>query len=266
METLETRNDRSPASAPTVLALVLLANDESGITASIESVRWADVRMGVDLGCTDATVEVCRRVGLAVMSAVDVEREVGRIRPDWILLMEGHERVPADLSNEIRRVIGGARGNGPVAYVIDREVEFLGRRLRSRVWNRPACIRLVRREARSWSGGAVLEEYPGDAPRAGRLVHRLRARPYESLGHFVTRADVLTTASARAMRQRGAVARWRDLALHPAARLARRLPGASMRDGIIGAILVVLDAYRLVLVSAKQWELERNAEQLEHPR
>ncbi len=267
MEKLETHNDRSLAPAPTVLALVLLANDESGITATIESLGWADGRVGVDLGCKDATVEVCRRVGLAVVSAADVDREVGRIRPDWILLIEGHERVPADLSNEIRRVIDGARGQGPIAYVIDREVEFLGRRLRSRVWNLPGCVKLVRREARSWSDGALtLEADPVDGRRAGRLVHRLRARPYESLGHFVTRADVLTTASARAMRRRGAVARWSDLALHPAARLARCLPGASMRDGIVGAILVLLDAYRLALVSAKHWELEHNAERLEQPR
>jgi hypothetical protein len=112
----------------------------------------------------------------------------------------------------------------------------------------------------------MLEAPAVDGGRVGRLAHRLRARPYHSLAHFVTRVDVLTTASARVMHRRGAAARWVDLALHPAAQLARRLPGAGLRDGIVGAILVVLEAYRLALVSAKQWELERGTARLERPR
>jgi hypothetical protein len=265
MQDLETRNAAASDAPATILALVVLANDETRITATLDSVDWTSARIAVDLGCTDGTVDVCRRRGVPVVAPADVDREVARVHADWILLLEGHERVPGDLVAEIRRVAGKA--GEPAAYVVDREIEFLGRTLRSRVWNVPGSIRLIRRGAWSWETGALALEVGGaNGARPGRLSHRLRARPYESLQHFMTRADILSTAGARRLCRSGAAVSWTDLALHPAARAARRLPGASLRDGIVGAILVVLDAYRLVLVAAKRWELERGAEQPGPPR
>lgn len=267
MQNLGTRADASSVPAATILALVVLANDECSITATIESLGWADACIAVDLGCTDATAEVCRRLGVPVVVTGDVDREIARSGTDWVLLVEGHERVPAELAVEIRRVVGSSRDRGPAAYVIGREVEFLGRKLRSRAWNAPEHVRLVRRRAGIWNEGAMmLESRAVDGAHPGSLEHRLHARPYESLKHFVTRVDVLTTVSARVMRRSGAAVRWIDLALYPAARAARCLPGASVRDGIVGAIFVVLDAYRLVLVSAKRWEQERLPELTERER
>jgi hypothetical protein len=264
MQDLETRSGAASDLPATVLALVVVANDEARITATLDSVDWASARIAVDLGCTDATVDVCRRRGVPVVAPGDVDREVDRVGANWILLLEGHESVPDDLRAEIRQMVG--RDGEPAAYVIDREIEFLGRTLRSRVWNIPASIRLVRRRAWTWGNGALALEVGGvNGARPGQLAHRLRARPYESLQHFVTRADILSTAGARRLCRSGAAVGWADLALHPAARALRRLPGASMRDGIVGAILVVLDAYRLVLVAAKRWELERGAVQLGPP-
>jgi hypothetical protein len=259
MQDLETRKGATSDIPATVLALVVLANDETRITATLDSVDWASARIAVDLGCTDGTLDVCRRRDVPVVAPGDVDREVARVGADWILLLEGHEIVPSDLGAEIRQVV--ARGGGPAAYVIDREIEFLGRALRSRVWNVPASIRLMRRGAWTWGDGALALEVGGvNGARPGQLAHRLRARPYESLQHFMTRADILSTAGARRLSRSGAAVSWADLALHPAARAARRLLGASLRDGIVGAILVVLDSYRLVLVAAKRWELERGAE------
>jgi hypothetical protein len=254
-----------------VLALVLLANDESGIEAAIASLAWVDACIAVDLGCTDATPEVCRRLGVCVVALEDIAREVARAASDWILLLEGHERVPADLAAEIRRTVEGTRDDAPSTYIIDREIRFLGRALHSRLGDasgsETGVVRLVRCGARTWDEATVLlERRAVGTERPGHLQHRLYARPYDTLHHFMTRVDVLATAGARAVCRRGAPVRWVDLALRPAAHLASRLPGASVRDGIVGVIFVVLEAYRLALVAAKRWELERRPPELAEPR
>jgi len=259
------RGGASAGPGPTILALVALANDQSRIDGSVDSLGWVDARIAIDLGCTDATAELCRRRGVETVMPGAVAGVVARVAPDWVLLLEGHERVPPDLAAEIRGLIRSSPADGLAAYVIGCEIEFLGRRLRSRVGDATGRVRLVRRHGWIWDEGeALLDSRASAGGRPGRLEGRLQARPYESLGHFVTRADVLTTATARVRHGGGGGTGWKDLALYPAAHLARWLPGAGVRDGIVGAIFVVLDAYRRALVCAKRWELERWPRPLEN--
>jgi hypothetical protein len=52
-------------------------------------------------------------------------------------------------------------------------------------------------------------------------------------------------------------ARWRDLAMVPVVHGMRTMPGAAMRDGIVGVMFAVLEAYTIAVSRAKCWELQQ---------
>jgi hypothetical protein len=243
--------------------VVLLANDGAALGASLDSIAWAGGCVAVDLGCTDATVTACRERGVSVVAPDELAAAVARAAPGWVLLLEGHERVTGELAAEIRTVTAAAADGEPAGYAIARSVEFLGRRLRCRAWSEPRCPRLVRPRALVWAGDPLTLVPPGVTGPVRRLEHRLLARPYASLQHYVSRVDVLAAATA----WRGAGGRprprWTDLMLRPAARAACRLPAAALRDGVVGIVFVVLESYARVLVAAKRWELAERLESAE---
>jgi hypothetical protein len=239
-----------------IVAVVLLADDEHRIRAVLESLMWTAEQLAVDLGCRDGTVEICRRRGLTVLEPDELPGELARRRADWVLFVEGHEEVPVGLAGEARAAVDVARRDGaPDAYAIAREVHFLGRDLRSRTWSAARWIRLIRPGAIVWPGRLATIEAIGSAGPVGRLARRLRAQPYASLHHYVRRVDVLTGAAAAARRGGAAPLRWSGLVGRPLLDGARVVLLGGLRDGVVGMMFAVLEAYRLVLVAAKCWEL-----------
>lgn len=237
--------------------VLILANDEGRLEDVLQSVAWADVRLAVDLGCTDASVRVCKAQEVPVVGAGDVAGELTRQRADWVLLLEGHEQVSPALAEELQRMMSSTVGGhgAPAAYAIGCDVRFLGRALIAHSDTRPAAIRLVRADACPAPLAAIDRLHlPG---AVGRLEGRLLAQPYASLQHYVSRVDVLTTGLARQVYDAGRRVRWLDLVVRPFLHGLRFFPRAVIRDGLIGAVFTVLESYRLLVTAAKRWELEQ---------
>ena len=249
------------SAAPVVIAVLLVANDEERLGRVLESIRWATVRFVVDLGSTDASLRVAESAGAVCVDRELIGPRLAELTAAWVLLLEGHEVVPPELGDEIQRLTRTMAGDGAAvaphgAFIVERDVCFLGRRLRTRAGTDRAGIRLLRPEQVSWPRALVSLDGVEATGAVGRLRGRLQAQPYASLHHYIDRMDVLTTARAQAQPTAGPAVGWAAMAVRPAWRVARALPMAVVLDRVAGAVLALLEGYRELVAAAKIWERE----------
>src|SRR6266404_7756287 len=87
---------------------IICYDEEDGIRAALESVKWCDEIVVVDSFSTDRTVEICRQYTDRV-----VQRKWAGYRDqkafahslatkDWVLLVDSDERVSPELRDEIK--------------------------------------------------------------------------------------------------------------------------------------------------------------------
>ena len=143
------------AAAPVTVILPVL-NEETNLPEALRSVAFADEIVVVDSGSTDRTVELAEAAGARVVHfdyAPGGSKKKGwalehlEPRNPWVLLLDADERITPTLRDEILAAIAAPAATG---YCVDRELVFMGRRLRcfSPNWN----LRLFR------AGSARIED------------------------------------------------------------------------------------------------------------
>jgi glycosyltransferase involved in cell wall biosynthesis len=124
-------------------------DEEENLPDALESVAWADEVIVVDSQSRDRTAEIAGAAGAQVVQFQHVHGgpkkkawALANLAPrnEWLLLLDGDERVPDALRAEIEQAV--ARGDKE-GYYVDRELVFMGRKLRcfNPNWN----MRLFRR-------------------------------------------------------------------------------------------------------------------------
>ena len=124
-------------------------DEEENLPDALASVAWADEVIIVDSQSRDRTAEIARAAGAEVVQFEHVRGgpkkkawSLANLAPrnEWLLLLDGDERVPDALRAEIEEAL--ARGDKQ-GYYVDRELVFMGRKLRcfNPNWN----MRLFRR-------------------------------------------------------------------------------------------------------------------------
>ncbi|MBA3412511.1 MAG: glycosyltransferase family 2 protein [Actinobacteria bacterium] len=147
-----------------VTVVMPILNEEENLREALRSVEGADEVIVVDSGSTDRSVEIARAAGAEVVQFAypghgpkkkSWALQTLRFRNDWVLLLDGDERLTAELRDEIPAAIERAGIDG---YYIDRELVFMGRSLRCfrPNWN----LRLFRRGLGRIEN-LELEELPG---------------------------------------------------------------------------------------------------------
>lgn len=139
-----------------VSAVVVTFDEGHLLGPCLDSIRFCDEVLVVDLGSTDDSVAVAERFGATVLAhrRVPVADEIlyemtGRIRNDWMLTTDPDERVSPELADELVRSFPALAQEAAIISV-PCQFYFRDRPLRGTVW------------------GGVLERR--------LLVHRQRAR------------------------------------------------------------------------------------------
>jgi glycosyltransferase involved in cell wall biosynthesis len=190
-------------------------DEEENLGDALASVAWADEVVVVDSHSTDRTAEIARAAGATV---VQFDYEPGGPRKkswalatltprnDWLLFLDADERVPPDLHAEIERAVAGGGRDG---YYVDRELVFMGRKLRcfNPNWN----MRLFRRGAARMED-LELHDLPGTGDneihehfvvqgRTGYLRTPLRHDDYRGLTAWLDRHNRYATWEAHLYRK-----------------------------------------------------------------
>jgi glycosyltransferase involved in cell wall biosynthesis len=281
------------------LSVVLpVLNEEENLPAALASVTWVDEVIVVDSGSTDATSTIATQAGAQV---VEFKHNLGgpkkkgwslrniQFHNDWVLFLDGDERITSLLQAEIERVLREPLYDG---YYLDREMYFRGRKLSCYRpdWN----LRLFRHALASIED-LGLHDLPGTGDNeihehfiidgsTGFLKSPLLHNDYRGIGPWIERHNKYATWEAHLYR------RWREQPISfrfasirdPVARnrmLRRiwvRLPGRpflrflvwlfgkrAFRDGSAGLVYSFLMGWYELIIGFKLSELE--AKQSEHP-
>jgi (heptosyl)LPS beta-1,4-glucosyltransferase len=248
---------------PPVSAIVITKNEADAIADALTSLAWADEIIVVDAESTDDTAAIARRFTERVYQRpwngyVEQKNHAASLAThDWIFSLDADERVPEDLSAEMRALLRtdpDARG-----YRMPRVSFYLGRWMRTTDMYPDYQLRLYDRRHARWEGMHVHESVTVANGRIGYLKSELQHYPYRDLSEHLIRMDRYTTLAARQMFEKGKRATRLELLLHPPVAFARNyILKGGFRDGKPGLIISLVNSYYVMLKFAKLWELQRD--------
>jgi glycosyltransferase involved in cell wall biosynthesis len=246
---------------PPVSVTIITRNEAAHIAAALASVAWADERIVVDSGSTDATVDIARAHGARVETrawdgyATQKNFAASIAAHDWIFSLDADERVGEALADEVRQTLDGespARG-----YRVPRVTHYLGKWIRSTDWWPDWQLRLYDRRAAHWTRVHVHESVHVNGQvryLRGELLHY----PYTGVADHLDTIDRYTSIAARELYAQGRRASFARIAVHPALAFGRNyVLRGGFRQGTPGLIVSLLNSYYVLLKFAKLWELER---------
>ena len=202
----------SKSLAQPVLSVILIAKNEAdNIEACLASVAFADERIVLEHGSSDATVEMARRAGAVVSQSADwpgfgpqKNRALGLAKGRWVLCIDADERVTLALAEEIKRIVQRGDTTGPAAYEIQRTTNFCGRWIHHCGWTPDLVLRLFRAGQARFSDDLVHERVVvlGQS-RTGRLKSALLHYSYPTPADYWRKLEQYSHAWALQKRKEG---------------------------------------------------------------
>ncbi len=190
----------------TLSVIVIAKNEEAAIGDCLRSVAWADERIVLDGGSTDATVAVAGALGARVEVASDwpgfgpqKNRALALATGDWVLSLDADEQVSAALRAEIEAAM---RAPDAAVYRMPRASRYCGRTLRHGGWWPDYVIRLFRRGEARFSDDLVHERLIS-AQKVGTLTQPLLHDTYANLEETLDKANRYSTLGAQQAFERG---------------------------------------------------------------
>jgi glycosyltransferase involved in cell wall biosynthesis len=221
----------------------------------LDSLRWVDEIVVLDLGSEDGSADLARAAGARVLShepvpIVEAVRNVvaDAATGDWILAVDPDERVATGLAGELRRLAGRPDLD---AVVVPRMNFDFGHPASSPLQRYEPQLRMYRRAAVRWP------TFPNALPQVSEnRLARIAARDELALAHdrnrnvheAIDRVRRYAPAQAQAMIDAGEVFSARRMLTTLAEKLYRHFVLArALRDGVPGlmraALLVAFHLY-----------------------
>lgn len=242
--TIDPMSGPSDPSRPAISVCIVCRNEADRLGPCLESVRWADEVVLLDLESEDGSAGLAQRAGARVIShapvpIVEAVRNVvgDAATGDWILVVDPDERVSGGLAAELRRVAGRSDID---AVVVPRMNFDFGYPASSPLQRYEPQLRMYRRVAVRWPA------FPNALPQvdADRRL-RLPSRDELTLVHdrnrnipeAIDRVRRYAPAQAQAMIDAGEVFTARRMLVTLGEKLYRHFVLArALRDGVPGLV------------------------------
>jgi len=145
---------------PGVSLIVITKDNARTLKRCLESADFAEEKILVDSGSTDATLAIARDAGCRIVETTDFpgfpaqkQRALEKVTTPWVLALDADEWIEAPLRAEMLAALeapGDAAG-----FDMPRHSSFCGRFLRHGDWGRDRVVRLVRRDRAHYGGGWI---------------------------------------------------------------------------------------------------------------
>jgi glycosyltransferase involved in cell wall biosynthesis len=250
---------------PKVSGVVTSFNEEHNIAACIESLSWCDEIVLVDSYSTDRTPEIARsydkvRFFQRTYYGAGAQKNwaMQHVRYDWIFLLDSDERCTPEMRAEIEQLL--ADGPSHDAYMMNRNVYILGRRIRFSGWQHDQVARLFRRGAAFYENRRVhsVLHTTGETPiLKSAIEHFMVERSFDEYAFRLGKYGYWNAAQC-----------WRDgtrtnaleVLVRPVWRFFRTyILQLGILDGGLGLIFCLLQAYSTYMKFAILWGWQVNA-------
>jgi glycosyltransferase involved in cell wall biosynthesis len=254
---------------PKLSVIVITKNEAAQIGPALESVAWADERIVVDAESTDDTATIARQHGARVEVrgwpgyAAQKNHAASLASHDWLLSLDADERVTPELAAEIRALLAGEADPPKRGYRMPRVTYAFDRWIRTSDWYPDRQLRLYDRRVGRWNESRrVHESVSLNGADAGELPGELRGElqhfGYRGIAHHVATINRYTTLAAEDLAAQGRRAGTIDLLVQgPAAFLRNYVLRGGWRDGRVGLVIALMNAYYVLLKHIKLWEMQR---------
>lgn len=231
------------ARQPTVTAAVVALNEGELIGGCLTSVSWADeLLVIVDAATTDSTARLAEAAGARVVvrpwPGWPRQRNIALelAASDWVLFVDGDERVPPALALEIHRTLPTA--GETAGYWIPRRNVIAGEWVKHAGWWPDCQLRLLSRTAARYSEDVEVHEVATLDGPAGMLEEPFLHLNYDTLEEFRMKQARFALLEARNLWEQGVRPRPHSLILQPLREFRRRtVELRGIRQGPLGVRL-----------------------------
>jgi len=251
------------------LSIIVLAGNEAEVIADcLRSCLFADEIILVAANSTDATVAIAKKTvpKIKIVQTTDEYnknfskwRNLGfrQASGQWLLYVDSDERVTPDLQQEVHSLVNNPASNRHSYYVIPRANFYLGQRVRFGGSYPDYVKRLFRRGPFKGFKGYLHEE-PIISGTFGYLKSDFIHLTHRQLSSMVQKTLVWTQMEAEALyrAKHPPVVWWRFLRMMATKIWQRLLVEQMWRDGTVGWISVIFEAFDTFLIYARLWELQ----------
>lgn len=248
-----------------ITAIIPVYNESDMIDDCIKSVLFCDEVLLVDSFSTDDTCIKAASYGERVKilkheyvySARQKNWAIPQAKNEWILLVDGDERISDKLKEEILSLMNNNPSHD--AYWIYRKNHFLHREIRHGGWETDRVIRLFKRDMCRYQDREVHAEVEG-YKSIGFMKNSLLHFTFRSFRQYFPKVEKYTTWAAQTLLRNKKKTRVYHILLFPVFHFIKvyflRL---GFIDGVCGLMIAWLDATSTFLKYAKAWEMQHNA-------
>jgi glycosyltransferase involved in cell wall biosynthesis len=248
-----------------VSGVITSFNEEHNVAACIESLDWCDEIILVDSFSTDRTPEIARgydkvRFFQRTYYGAGAQKNwaMKHVAHDWIFLLDSDERCTPALRAEVEALL--AAGPAHDAYMVNRNVYMLGRRIRYSGWQHDRVARLFKRGTAYYENRRVhsVLHTAGVTPiLKSPIEHFMVERSFDEYAFRLAKYGYWNAAQCWRDGQRTSAA---EVLLRPAWRFARTyLMQFGVLDGALGLVFCLLQAYSTYMKFAILWGWQVNA-------
>ncbi|MGZ0087194.1 glycosyltransferase family 2 protein [Caldibacillus thermoamylovorans] len=189
-----------------ISVLINTFNEEKNIRNCLESVKWADEIIIVDMYSNDRTVEIAREY----TDKIYMHERMGYVEParqfalekasnEWVLVVDADEMVPIELRNKLIEI---AQSGEYDAVLIPRINYFFGHKMRGTGWGplQDMQVRFFKKKYMKY--GTRIHEFSNLDPSA--RVYKLKDKSvgfihfnYIDVEHFLEKLNRYTTIEAK---------------------------------------------------------------------
>jgi glycosyltransferase involved in cell wall biosynthesis len=253
-------------SQPTVSGVITSFNEEHNIADCIESLYWCDEIILVDSFSSDRTSEIAQSYDKVRFfqrryfgAGAQKNWALQHVKHDWIFLLDADERCTPELKDEVRELLSNDPGYS--AYTLNRNVYFLGKRIRYSGWQRDRVARLFRKGTAFYEKRRVhsLLHTTGQAPILKHSIdHHMVDRSFDEYAFRLARYGYWGAAQA-----------WRDgercrpyhVLVRPLWRFFKTyFLQKGILDGQLGLVFCLLQSYGTYMKFAILWGWKVNSD------
>jgi glycosyltransferase involved in cell wall biosynthesis len=254
---------------PKISVVVNTRNEEANLKRCLESVKWADEVVVVDMYSEDKTKEIAKKMGAKVFNHkytfyVEPARNfaISKTSGDWILILDADEEISPFLAKTLEELAENPQGM--TFFRLPRKNLIFNKWIKNSRWWPDYNIRFFKKGHVHWSGkihSVPLTRGEGKDLEA-KEINAITHYHYQSIAQYLERLNRYSQIQAEELIEGDYKFEWKDMLKKPMGEfLSRFFAGQGYKDGLHGLALSLLQAFSEFIKYLKVWEKENFGDQ-----